>query len=99
MKVNVFKALGHETRLKIVEILATEGPKCVCELVERLPYDQSTISRHLGLMKASGILSSSKDGLNVTYEIKMPCVYQFIRCLDAVFEGKCAESCQTMPKE
>jgi DNA-binding transcriptional ArsR family regulator len=84
-QVQVFKSLGHETRARIVAILADEGEKCVTELVERLGFDQSTISRHLGVLKVSGIVDSRKEGLNVVYNLAMPCVRQFMKCL----EGTC----------
>ncbi len=82
-QVQVFKALGHETRARIIAILADEGEKHVTELVERLGFDQSTISRHLGVLKASGIVDSRKEGLNVVYRLAMPCVRQFMKCLEA----------------
>jgi len=90
----VFKALGHQTRLAIVEILATEGGKCVCELVDRLGFDQSTISKHLALMRSVGLVVGSKDGLRVTYSLSMPCVYQFMKCLERVDQGfACSSPC------
>lgn len=82
-QVQVFKALGHETRARIIAILADEGEKHVTELVERLGFDQSTISRHLGVLKTSGIVDSRKEGLNVVYSLAMPCVRQFMKCLEA----------------
>ena len=82
-QVQVFKALGHETRARIMAILADKGEKHVTELVERLRFDQSTISRHLGVLKASGIVDSRKEGLNVVYRLAMPCVRQFMKCLEA----------------
>jgi len=80
----LFKALGHPTRLRIVEILATEGGKCVCELSERLGFDQSTISKHLALLKTVGIVSSTKEGLKVIYKLEMNCAYQFMKCVEDV---------------
>ncbi|MGE5571482.1 MAG: ArsR/SmtB family transcription factor [Clostridia bacterium] len=85
-RVAVFKALSHETRVRTVEILAREGEKCVCELVGRLGFDQSTISKHLVVLKAAGVVASRKVGLNVIYRLKTPCVYQFIRCIDQMAE-------------
>ena len=81
VQAQIFRALGHETRLKIVEILGAEGSKCVCELVERLGFDQSTVSKHLALMKSAGIVTSSKRGLRVTYTLSLRCVYTFLKCL------------------
>ncbi|MEA4882828.1 MAG: metalloregulator ArsR/SmtB family transcription factor [Clostridia bacterium] len=83
-RVTVFKALAHETRVRIVEMLAEEGEKCVCEIVERLDFDQSTISRHLSVLRSAGIVASRKEGLNVWYRLETPCVYQFMRCIDGV---------------
>lgn len=78
----VFKALGHPTRARIVSILSKEGGRCVCDLVERLGFDQSTVSKHLAILKGVGILRSTKKGLNVTYEVSMPCVGQFLKCVE-----------------
>ena len=52
-KAKVFKALGHPTRLFIVEELA-RGERCVCELVKLVGADFSTISKHLTLLKRPG---------------------------------------------
>ncbi|MCR4398066.1 MAG: metalloregulator ArsR/SmtB family transcription factor [Firmicutes bacterium] len=86
-QVAVFKALAHPTRLKIVDILATEGGKCVCELVDRLGFDQSTVSKHLAVLKGTGIVRSSKEGLNVRYELETRCVHQFMKCIERIAAG------------
>ncbi|NPV53205.1 MAG: winged helix-turn-helix transcriptional regulator [Firmicutes bacterium] len=87
-QVAVFKALAHETRLRLVEILAEEGEKCVCDLVSRVGFDQSTISKHLSLLKTAGVVVSRKEGLNVIYRLRTPCVYQFMRCVDQLNEDR-----------
>ncbi|MCR4403129.1 MAG: metalloregulator ArsR/SmtB family transcription factor [Firmicutes bacterium] len=93
-RVSIFKALGHETRARIVEILASEGEKCVCDLVERLGFDQSTISKHLSVLKAAGVVGSTKEGLNVRYGLRTPCVYQFMTCIDRMTDdGECVLVC------
>lgn len=93
-QVAVFKALAHETRLRLVEILAREGEKCVCELVDRVGFDQSTISKHLSVLKAAGVVGSRKERLNVIYRLRTPCVYQFIKCVDQMNGDKeCVLAC------
>ena len=58
----VFKALGHPTRIKIVEHLIQINT-CVCgEIVDIFPYSQSTISQHLKLLKESGIVCGEIEG-------------------------------------
>lgn len=78
----VFKALGHPTRLKIVEILGSTGPACVSHLVEQIECDQTTVSKHLAVLKSTGVVTCRREGLNVYYELRLGCAYDFITCLE-----------------
>lgn len=95
VQADIFKALGHPTRIKMVSIIAEEGEKCVCELVDRLGFDQSTISKHLSVLKSVGILKSTKQGLNVHYDIGMPCVVQFLKCVECLYRDSKDRSCDS----
>lgn len=86
----VFKALGHPARLQIVEILGS-GERCVCDLVDAVGSGWSTVSRHLTVLKAAGILEDEKRGLQVFYRLALPCVNTFADCLDAAKEGAAVE--------
>ena len=66
------KALAEETRLRIV-ILLTTGELCVCDLKEALLLPQSTVSRHLCLLKSAGIISVRKAGVWTYYRLATPC--------------------------
>ena len=66
----MFKAIGHPTRLMLVEELL-KGERCVCELVPMTGADFSTVSKHLTLLKGSGLIKSRKQDLNVYYSIAM----------------------------
>ncbi len=69
-KVEILKALAHPTRLFIIETLAgRDGERCVCELVDELPYSQSTISKHLSILRQAGLVQTRKEGLNVYYTL------------------------------
>ncbi len=81
-----FKALGHPTRLQIVELLR-EGEKCVCEIIPALQMEQSNISRHLAILKKEGILSSEKRGLKVIYACKNKDVYRMIDLSKAILSA------------
>lgn len=74
---DIFKALAHPTRLKILDILK-EGEKCVCEIVPALKMEQPNVSRHLNILKKEGILSSYKDGLRVIYKVNDPKVFELL---------------------
>lgn len=65
------QALAHPVRLQILEFLGDEE-KCGCEIEPHINLDQSTISRHLQLLKRAGVLSSRKDGVRVLYRINDP---------------------------
>ncbi len=67
---NIFKALGDENRLKILELLL-EGEKCGSELLEKISLGQSTLSHHLKLMCVSGIIKSNKRGTATYYSVNV----------------------------
>lgn len=77
------KALAHPTRLFIVDFLA-DGEKCVCEIVEQVGVDISTISKHLLVMKNAGLVMDEKRGLNVFYKLVCPCVSSLFTCLEDI---------------
>ncbi|WP_180106374.1 MULTISPECIES: metalloregulator ArsR/SmtB family transcription factor [unclassified Acinetobacter] len=64
-----FKLLADETRLNIIMLLACKGELCVCELTESLELSQPKISRHLALLRSSGVLSDQRKGQWVYYSI------------------------------
>ena len=64
----LFRALGDETRLRIVALLS-HGELCVCHLETALDLNQSNASRQLGILKSSGIVDSRRDGTWVYYFI------------------------------
>jgi len=77
------KALAHPTRLFIIDFLA-DGEKCVCEIVEQVGVDISTISKHLSVMKNAGLVADEKRGLNVFYRIVCPCISELFICLENI---------------
>lgn len=86
MKAEMFKALGHPIRLRVVELVA-DGEKSVTELVDAIGAEPSNMSRHLSVLKRAGIVGDRKEGLNVYYRLELPCVANFFTCVtDAVKE-------------
>ena len=82
-RARIIKALAHPTRLFIVDML-TEEEKCVCYLTEKIGADMSTVSKHLSVMKAAGIVSDEKRGTQVFYRLSVPCVLKFFDCVEDV---------------
>ena len=67
----VFKALGNETRLKILKILSVRE-MCVCEVMVALDLTQPTASHHLNLLENAGLVKDRKEGQWVFYSIAKP---------------------------
>lgn len=66
--INVCKALTEPIRLRILALLG-EGELCVCELVEVLQMPQSTVSRHLAILKKAGWLAERRQGIWMYYRL------------------------------
>jgi ArsR family transcriptional regulator len=81
----VFKSLGHPARLAMVERLA-RGECCVCELLELTEFRKlsgPTVSQHLLVLRSSGIIADEKRGKRILYRLVMPCVAEFLHCVQA----------------
>ncbi len=66
----VFKALGDETRLRIINLLIQDGISlCVCEMTDALQLPQYHVSRHLIILKNAGLVEAQRDGTWIYYSI------------------------------
>ncbi len=65
----LFKNLSDETRLAIVLLLREMGELCVCDLCTALDESQPKISRHLAMLRESGLLLDRKQGKWVHYRL------------------------------
>ncbi len=84
-RAKVLKALAHPSRLFIVDELS-RGERCVCELTEMIGADVSTVSKHLALLKAAGVVLDDRRGVQVFYRLRVPCILNFFGCVEAVLE-------------
>jgi ArsR family transcriptional regulator len=66
------RLLADETRLRILSLLSRTPDLCVCELVAVLRLPQYQISRHLGPLRRSGLLTATRRGPFVFYGIAAP---------------------------
>lgn len=74
-----FKALGHPTRLFLVHQLGRRDT-CVCELRDLVGDDLSTVSKHLSVLRAAGIVDSTRKGNQIIYRLKLRCVLEISVC-------------------
>jgi len=67
--IGFYKCFTDEIRLRCLMLIQYEGELCVCELMEALKDVQPKVSRHLALLKKSGLLIDRKQGQWVFYRI------------------------------
>ncbi|MCD4777170.1 MAG: metalloregulator ArsR/SmtB family transcription factor [Candidatus Aegiribacteria sp.] len=82
-RAEILRAMANAARLVIVERLSS-GDRTVGELTEMVNLDISTVSRHLLILRNAGIVSSRRDGNKMIYNLRTPCVLNFINCVEQV---------------
>jgi ArsR family transcriptional regulator len=79
----VFKALGHATRLFLVQELG-RGERCVCDLQVLVGADISTVSKHLAVLREAGLVRDERRGNQIFYSLAAPCVLEFMSCVESL---------------
>jgi len=86
-RARIAKALAHPSRLLMLDALA-ERETCVCELTELVGADQSTVSKHLAILRNVGVVDDDRRGNTVFYRLLTPCVLDFFACAAAVIRER-----------
>lgn len=84
-RARIAKALAHPTRLMMLDVLA-DREWCVCELTELTRLDQSTVSKHLAVLKQAGIVSDRKEGTKTFFRLKICCLQGLWECIESVLK-------------
>lgn len=73
VKANLFKALAHPSRIRVLEILAARGgPTSVSDLLEEIGIEPTLLSQHLAVLKRHHVVSADRVGNAVFYELAHP---------------------------
>ena len=83
----IFKAFADPTRLMILKLLSENECMCVCKIIDELKKPQSTISRHLSMLKKSGLIKARKERTWNYYYIVNPKVKNIIATMDEIVNG------------
>lgn len=80
--IEVLKALAHENRIRILNLLA-KSELCVCELENIMQINQSNVSRHLSKLKQANLIKGRKKAQWIYYHLneKMLTEHKFIKLL------------------
>ena len=67
-KAEFFRMLGHPVRIRVLELLQ-DGPLPVRDLLAAIEVEPSSLSQQLAVLRRSGIVSSTREGSTVVYEL------------------------------
>jgi len=91
----LFKALGDETRLRLVNLFVQSNQAiCVCEMTDALLVPQYQISRHLIVLKNLGLMATERVGTWIYYSLNRtstPCTTDLMQVIEKHFKKKYAE--------
>ncbi len=94
-KASIFQALGHPTRVAIVETLRDqELPASAIQ--ERLGVEQANLSQHLAILRARQILDHRKSGNQVFYSVRNPVLLQVLDIMRRYFQEHLKEAVQML---
>lgn len=84
---SLFASLANDTRLRCLMLLMRHAELCVCELTHALDISQPHVSRHLALLRESGLVVDRRTGLWVYYRINPALPAWVMNVLHEVFDG------------
>lgn len=87
----IAKAVAHPLRVAIIDFLR-DGEKCVCDIAKQVASERSNVSRHLSVMVGAGVLTCRKEGLKVFYNLRTPCIAEFLSCVTRVVKQQAKDS-------
>jgi ArsR family transcriptional regulator, arsenate/arsenite/antimonite-responsive transcriptional repressor len=82
-KADLFKAMGHPARIRILELLVVED-RLVSDLLREIEVEPSSLSQHLTVLKHSGLVDSRRSGNSVTYTLADASIAAFLLAARAV---------------
>ena len=83
---SLFRALADPTRRRILELLA-EGDRTAGEIAEQFPIAFASVSHHLGVLKAAGLVATEREGQFIRYRLNTPFFQEVMRYFMARFTG------------
>lgn len=77
LKAELFKALAHPARIRVLEVLAG-GERSVGELLQPVGIEASHLSQQLSVLRRAGLVTSRKEGASVFCAIKDPVAVELL---------------------
>jgi ArsR family transcriptional regulator len=79
IKANLFKALAHPARIRVLEILSTnDRPTSVGEILTETDIEPTLLSQHLSVLKRHRVVTAQRVGNSVIYELAHPKISELL---------------------
>jgi ArsR family transcriptional regulator len=79
IKANLFKALAHPARIRVLEILSANGrPTPVSEILADTDIEPTLLSQHLAVLKRHHVVIARRVGNAVIYELAHPKIRELL---------------------
>lgn len=78
LKAELFRALSHPARIRILETLST-GEQSVGEMQPEIGIELSHLSQQLAVLRRAGLVASRKEGQSVYYSVKDPLITDLLK--------------------
>lgn len=94
-KASIFQALGHTTRIAIVELLR-DGELSAGVIQERLGIEQANVSQHLAILRNRQIVTNRKEGNQVFYSLRNPVLVEVLDIMRRYFHSHLEEAVEML---
>jgi DNA-binding transcriptional ArsR family regulator len=91
LKSDLFRALAHPTRIRLLEILAG-GSHSVQALQEKVGLGQPSVSQHLAALRAQDLVAVRREGTAAHYALRSPLVAELLRVAREILSDRFVES-------
>jgi DNA-binding transcriptional ArsR family regulator len=91
IKAELFKALAHPARIRVLELLA-EGERSVGDMQPIIGIESSHLSQQLGVLRRAGLVSTRKEGSSVIYAIRDPQLVELLAVAKRILISSLAET-------
>lgn len=69
-RVELLRAVADPTRLRVLDVLGADGPRCHCELEATLGVRANRLSFHLRVLREAGLVATRRRGRQVEYHLE-----------------------------
>lgn len=98
-KAGIFQALGHPTRVALVELLCQNDELSVSQLCEKVGIEQANASQHLAVLRHKHVVQTRKEGNQIFYRLRDPLLAKVLQAMREFFLSHVNEAMEMLREE